>query len=309
MANYFAMFLVAMTAITGIIWAIDALFFAPTRKSMALEERKAILGDNSIIELSGDEADPYLPALVDNAKQFFPIFALVMVFRSFLYEPFQIPSGSMMPTLLVGDFILVEKFSYGIKDPIFRTKLIETGEPDRGDVVVFKFPNDPNVDYIKRIIGLPGDKIIYRNKQLYITEACDGQQPCPTEKAVKQIYSSKTDYISRGAYLEEYTEDLGDKNHSILRNPRAIDQTARYKPVQPGTAINEWIVPDSSYFAMGDNRDNSEDGRYWGFVPEANLVGEAVLIWVSFEFDRVPEDFLPTWLPSGIRFERSGNIQ
>ena len=114
---------------------------------------------------------------------------------------------------------------------------------------------------------------------------------------------------SAEVYLEEYTEELCDKNHSILRNHRASDQTARYKPVQPGTAINEWIVPDSSYFAMGDNRDNSEDGRYWGFVPEANLVGEAVLIWVSFEFDRVPEDFLPTWLPSGIRFERSGSIQ
>lgn len=309
MANYFAMFLVAMTAITGIIWAIDAIFFAPSRKVMALEERKAILGNNSIIELTGEEADPYLPVLVDNAKQFFPIFALVMVFRSFLYEPFQIPSGSMMPTLLVGDFILVEKFSYGIKDPIFRTKLIETGEPKRGDVVVFKFPNDPNVDFIKRIIGLPGDKIIYRNKQLYVTEACDGQQPCPTEKAVKQMYSGKTDYISRGAYLEEYSEELGDKSHSILRNPRAIDQTARYKPMQPGTAINEWVVPENSYFAMGDNRDNSEDGRYWGFVPEANLVGEAVLIWVSFEFDRVPEDFMPTWVPSGIRFERSGSIE
>jgi signal peptidase I len=309
MANYFALFLVAMTAITGIIWAIDALFFAPARKTMALEERKAILGGNSIIELTGEEADPNLPALVDNAKQFFPIFALVMVFRSFLYEPFQIPSGSMMPTLLVGDFILVEKFSYGIKDPVFRTKLIETGEPKRGDVVVFKFPNDPNLDYIKRIIGLPGDKIIYRNKQLYITQACDGQQPCPTEKAVKQIYSSKTDYISRGAYLEEYTEDLGGKKHSILRNPRSVDLTSRYEPVQPGTAINEWIVPESSYFAMGDNRDNSEDGRYWGFVPEANLVGKAVLIWVSFEFERVPEDFLPTWVPSGIRFERSGSIE
>jgi signal peptidase I len=309
MANYFAIFLVAMTAITGLIWAIDALFFASARKAVALEERKAILGDNSIIQLTGEEADPYLPALVDNAKQFFPIFALVMVFRSFLYEPFQIPSGSMMPTLLVGDFILVEKFSYGIRDPIFRTKLIETGEPKRGDVVVFKFPNDPNLDYIKRIIGLPGDKIIYRNKKLYITEACGGQQPCPIEKAIKQIYSNKTDYISRGAYLEEYTEDLSGKNHSILRNPRAIDQTFRYEPVQPGTAINEWIVPQSSYFAMGDNRDNSEDGRYWGFVPEANLVGEAVLIWVSFEFERVPEDFLPTWLPSGIRFERSGSIE
>jgi signal peptidase I len=308
MANYFAMFLVAMTAITGVIWAIDAWLFAPKRKAMALEERKAILGDNTITELIGEDADPHLPVLVDNAKQFFPIFALVMVFRSFLYEPFQIPSGSMMPTLLVGDFILVEKFSYGIKDPIFRTKLIETGEPKRGDVAVFKFPKDPNIDFIKRIIGLPGDKIVYRNKQLYITEACDAQQPCPTEKAVKQIFSGRTDYISRGVYLEEYTEDLGNKQHSLLRNPRAIDATARYEPVQPGTAINEWIVPAESYFAMGDNRDNSEDGRYWGFIPEANLVGEAVLIWVSFEFDRVPEDLVPAWVPSGIRFERSGSI-
>lgn len=308
MANYFAIFLVAMTAITGFIWLVDAMLFAPKRKAIALDERRAILDDESIVELEGEEADPNLPALVDNAKQFFPIFALVMVFRSFLYEPFQIPSGSMMPTLLVGDFILVEKFSYGIKDPIFRTKLIETGEPERGDVVVFKFPSDPNVDFIKRVVGLPGDRIIYRDKQLYITEACNGQQPCPTEKAITQIYTGRTDFISRGAYLEEYTEGLGTKRHSLLRNPRAIDQVARYEPRQPGTAINEWIVPENSYFVMGDNRDNSEDGRYWGFVPEANLVGEAVLIWVSFEFDRAPEDFLPTWLPSGIRFERSGTI-
>lgn len=309
MANYFAIFLVAMTAITGIIWLIDALLFAPKRKEIALNERRAILGDNSIVELSGDEADPKLPALVDNAKQFFPIFALVMVFRSFLYEPFQIPSGSMMPTLLVGDFILVEKFSYGIKDPIFRSKIIETSEPERGDVVVFKFPDDPNVDFIKRVVGLPGDRVVYRNKQLYITKACVDQNPCPTEKVIPQIYAGKSDYISRGAYLEEYTEGLGSKQHSLFRNPRSIDQTARYQPRQPGTAINEWIVPENSYFVMGDNRDNSEDGRYWGFVPDENLVGKAVLIWVSFEFDRAPEDFLPTWLPSGIRFERSGTIK
>jgi signal peptidase I len=309
MANYFAIFLVAMTAVTGIIWLIDAMLFAPKRKAIALSERRAILGDDSIVALEGEDADPNLPALVDNAKQFFPIFALVMVFRSFLYEPFQIPSGSMMPTLLVGDFILVEKFSYGIKDPIFRSKIIETGEPARGDVVVFKFPEDPNVDFIKRVVGLPGDKVVYRNKQLYITEACKGQVPCPSEKVVSQLYIGKSDYLSRGAYLEEYTESLGDKQHSIFRNPRAIDQTSRYEPRQPGTAINEWVVPEGHYFVMGDNRDNSEDGRYWGFVPDDNLVGEAVLIWVSFEFDRVPDDFLPTWVPSGIRFERSGTIE
>jgi signal peptidase I len=308
MANYFAIFLVSMTAITGIIWLVDALLFAPKRKVMALEERRAILGDSTIPELQGEDADPNLPVLVDNAKQFFPIFALVMIFRSFLYEPFQIPSGSMMPTLLVGDFILVEKFSYGIKDPIFRSKLIETGEPDRGDVVVFKFPDDPNIDYIKRVVELPGDRIIYRNKQLYITEACNMQTPCPEETIVSQVYTGRTEFFNRGAFLEEYMEELGTKQHSIVRNPRAIDQTARYKPRQPGTAINEWLVPQDSYFVMGDNRDNSEDGRYWGFVPEANLVGEAVLIWVSFEFDRVPEDIIPTWVPSGIRFERSGAI-
>ena len=308
MANYFAIFLVAMTAITGIIWLIDAMFFAAKRKAIALDERRAILGDDTITELHPDERDPNLPVLVDNAKQFFPIFALVMVFRSFLYEPFQIPSGSMMPTLLVGDFILVEKFSYGIKDPIFRSKIIETGEPERGDVVVFKFPEDENVDFIKRVVGLPGDKVVYRNKLLYITEACNGQVPCPSERVITQLYVGKSDFVSRGAYLEEYTESLGSEQHSLFRNPRAIDQTARYLPRQPGTAINEWIVPEDSYFVMGDNRDNSEDGRFWGFVPEANLVGEAVLIWISFEFDRAPEDFLPTWLPSGVRFERSGAI-
>lgn len=308
MANYFAIFLVAMTAITGLIWLIDSLLFAGKRKAIALDERKAILGDDTLTELSPEDADPNLPVLVDNAKQFFPIFALVMVFRSFLYEPFQIPSGSMMPTLLVGDFILVEKFSYGIKDPIFRTKLIETGEPERGDVVVFKFPKDENVDFIKRVVGLPGDKVVYRNKLLYITEACKDQVPCPTEKVVTQLYIGKSEFVSRGAYLEEYTEGLGDEQHSLFRNPKAIDQTARYLPRQPGTAINEWIVPENSYFVMGDNRDNSEDGRFWGFVPEENLVGEAVLIWVSFEFERAPEDFLPTWFPSGVRFERSGTI-
>jgi signal peptidase I len=308
MANYFAIFLVVMTAVTGLIWLIDAIFFAPERKAMALEERRAVLGDDTITKLEGEEADPHLPMLVDNAKQFFPIFALVMVFRSFLYEPFQIPSGSMMPTLLVGDFILVEKFSYGIKDPVFRTKLIETGEPSRGDVVVFKFPEDPSVDYIKRVVGLPGDRVVYKDKKLFITPACD-QRPCP-QTAIAQEEVGKTDFIGRmNGRLVEYKETLGENTTGILKDPNERDAISRYQPRQPGTAYNEWLVPEDHYFVMGDNRDNSEDGRFWGFVPEQNLVGNAVLIWVSFEFERQPEDFMPTWVPSGIRFERSGSIQ
>ncbi|MBF7074727.1 signal peptidase I [Glaciecola sp. MH2013] len=308
MANYFAIFLVAMTAITGLIWLIDAVFFAGKRKAAAIAERQAIVGNDVSVKLVGEEADPHMPVLVDNAKQFFPIFALVMVFRSFLYEPFQIPSGSMMPTLLVGDFILVEKFSYGIKDPIFRSKLVETGSPERGDVVVFKFPEDPSLDYIKRVIGLPGDKVVYRDKKVYLTKACEGQSPCPSEELVPQEFVGQTNYIARRKFLMEFNEGEGDKKHGILVDPGHPAEVGRYYK-QPGTMMDEYIVPEGEYFVMGDNRDNSEDGRYWGFVPEHNLVGKAVLIWVSFEFDRQPEDFLPTWVPSGIRFERSGGIQ
>jgi signal peptidase I len=307
MANYFAIFLVAMTAITGLIWLIDALMFAPKRKEMAIAERQAIVGADVVVELKGEEADPHLPALVDNAKQFFPIFALVMVFRSFLYEPFQIPSGSMIPTLLVGDFILVEKFSYGIKDPVFRSKIFETGTPEHGDVVVFKFPEDPSLDYIKRVVGLPGDRVVYSNKKLFITKACEGQSPCPQQELVQDFVGQTDFFSSRGARALEYIEGTGDTAHGILITPNEAAQSGRYFQ-QPGTKFNEWLVPEGEYFVMGDNRDNSEDGRYWGFVPEHNLVGKAVLIWVSFEFDRKEEDFMPKWVPSGIRFERSGSI-
>ena len=160
MANYFSIFLVVLTISSGLIWLLDSLLFAPKRR-----ERMALAGNGQAGE-SNLVADEKLPWLVDTAQQIFPVIAFVMVLRSFLYEPFQIPSGSMMPTLLVGDFILVEKFSYGLKDPVFRKKFVETGEPERGDIVVFKYPVNPTQDYIKRVVGLPGDTVIYRNKQV-----------------------------------------------------------------------------------------------------------------------------------------------
>jgi len=227
--------------------------------------------------------------------------------RSFLYEPFQIPSGSMMPTLLVGDFILVEKFAYGVKDPVFRSKLIETGVPERGDVVVFKYPEEPSIDYIKRVIGLPGDTVVYQNKQVYIKPKCETGNNCPKLKAVPLSFQERGEFVQDMAQLMRYTEDLGTVEHDILRHPvREISPVNFY--TQPGTRANEWIVPDGQYFVLGDNRDNSRDSRFWGFVPDANLVGKAVAIWISFEFERSPSDFLPTWVPTGVRFERAGGI-
>jgi len=289
MANYFSVFLVIMTLLTGLIWLIDSIYFAPKRKL---------------------DPSAQLPGLVDNAQQFFPIFALVMVFRSFIYEPFQIPSGSMMPTLLVGDFILVEKFSYGIKDPVWRKTLIDTGEPERGDTVVFKFPDEEgnnNVDFIKRVVGLPGEKISYRNKQIFIKPICLEGKTCLPEQEVKLSDNQASEFEQNRAKLIKSNELLGDKTHEILRHPYLGASDSSFYS-QPGTKANEWIVPPDSYFVLGDNRDNSRDSRFWGFVPEANLVGKAVFIWISFEFDRTTDSFLPSWVPTGIRFSRVGGF-
>jgi signal peptidase I len=300
MANYFSIFLVALTLASGLIWLVDSLMFAPKRK-----ERMALAGGASSPTANGTQ-DSQLPWLVDTAQQIFPVIAFVMVLRSFLYEPFQIPSGSMMPTLLVGDFILVEKFTYGLKDPVMRNKFVDIGLPERGDVVVFKFPPQPNLDYIKRVVGLPGDTVIYRNKQLQIKPACNTTENCLPLKTVELKFESRGEAYQQFAPLEKYTEQLGEVSHQIYRTQgRAV--TNRYYP-QPGTQVDEWIVPEGQYFVMGDNRDNSEDGRFWGFVPEENLVGKAVAIWISFEFDRVPSSWVPGWIPTGVRFERVGGI-
>jgi signal peptidase I len=301
MANYFSIFLVALTVASGLIWLLDSLMFASKRR-----ERMAITNVPGVAT-TALEQDAQLPWLVDTAQQIFPVIAFVMVLRSFLYEPFQIPSGSMMPTLLVGDFILVEKFTYGLKDPVMRNKFFELGKPERGDVVVFKFPPAPNLDYIKRVVGLPGDTVIYRNKQLQIKPMCDVTENCAPFQTIELKFESRGEAYQQFAPLEKYTEQLGDVSHQIYRTQGRARSNRYYS--QPGTQSDEWIVPEGQYFVMGDNRDNSEDGRYWGFVPEANLVGKAVAIWISFEFDRVPSSWIPGWIPTGVRFERVGSIK
>lgn len=290
MANYFSIFLVAMSALTGGVWLVYALFYGP-KKASQLETSGS---SGSSISLSEEVAE--MPMLVDNCKQFFPIFFGVMVFRSFIYEPFQIPSGSMMPTLLEGDFILVEKFSYGLKDPVTRTQMIDTGEVQRGDIVVFKYPLDTNIDYIKRVVGLPGETIIYSNKQVFIQAPCEPGKLCERPQPVQLGSEGDSRFLQNGVALDLFTEQLGDVEHQILRNP-VISSAAR-----------KYDVPDGHYFVLGDNRDNSQDSRFWGFVPEENLVGKATFIWMSFDFDRAEQDFLPTWIPSSIRFERVGSI-
>jgi signal peptidase I len=240
----FALLLVALTALTGVIWLIDRLFFARRRA----------------------ERDGKLPVVVDYARSFFPVILLVLLFRSFLFEPFKIPSSSMMPTLLIGDFILVNKFAYGIRLPVTNTKLVDIGEPARGDVVVFRYPKDPNIDYIKRVIGLPGDVISYRNKVVYVNDL-----------EVPQEYIGRFVGEGRGVDMtgaEEKIERLPGAEHRVLQ---------RSGMFMPGRGDARWEVPAGHYFVLGDNRDNSEDSRYWGFVPEANLVGRASVIWWNWD--------------------------
>ncbi|QUM82393.1 signal peptidase I [Moritella sp. 5] len=304
MATYFSLILVLVTFVSGIIWALDKLIWEKARaEKVAFAQSQAELPAEAIAKL-GQES-----FIVENAKSIFPVIAAVMVLRSFLYEPFQIPSGSMMPTLLVGDFILVEKFSYGVKDPVLRSTLIETGKPERGDVAVFKYPPQPTVDYIKRVVGLPGDRIAYRGKQVFIQQACSGTN-CAGFKKLDLSLVEIGKFKDQMVELQQYTEQLGDVKHNILINPSRPDLVRDfYQQDNPPTRQYEWVVPDGHYFMMGDNRDNSADSRFWGFVPEANLVGKAVFIWTSFEFERDPDSLLPSWIPTGIRFSRIGKLK
>lgn len=306
MAGYFAIFLVLLTLCSGLVWLLDATVLAPKRKSRLVMAQAAAGGtipeENSAQLLKE-------PQLVETAKSIFPVIALITLFRSFVYEPFQIPSGSMMPTLLVGDFILVEKFSYDVKDPVWRKTLYSNSTPQRGDVVVFKYPEQPTVDFIKRMVGLPGDRIIYRNKQLFIEKACQPGQTtdCGKLEMVDMTLKNEGEFYQETYPQRRYTEQLGDVAHDILQTPARREPTHMFYK-QPGTDIDEFVVPEGHYFVLGDNRDNSRDGRFWGFVPADNLVGKAVFIWMSFEFSEDPNSWLPGWVPVGVRFERLGAI-
>jgi signal peptidase I len=236
----FPLILTCGVFVMGIIWLIDALWLSKRRLQKEQQSRE-------------EQAEPLL---VEYSKSFFPVLLLVLILRSFLVEPFQIPSGSMLPTLQVGDFILVNKFAYGIRLPVIDYKVVEVGEPKRGDVMVFRYPENPKINYIKRVIGLPGDKIAYKNKTLYINGV----------KADQTFVSEK--WFPHSELLQE---KLGAVSHSI------------YRDVAVAAIDVEVVVPAGKYFMMGDNRDNSNDSRYWGFVPEANIVGKAFAVWLHWD--------------------------
>lgn len=255
----FSLVLALGALITGVIWLLDILFFASGRKEDIdqLEE-----GGRERDVPTKEESEPFL---VEYSKFLFPVFFIVLILRGFVVEPFKIPSGSMIPTLEIGDFILVSKFSYGLRVPVLNTKILDLGDPKRGDVVVFRFPENPQIDYIKRVVALPGDMVAYRDKQLYL----NGELIESTE-------------LSRSTFgFTEYTryeENLLGYQHEmqVSSNPANFDIVT--------------TVPRGHYFVMGDNRDNSNDSRVWGFVPDANLKGRAFAIWMNFQgWNRMPK--------------------
>ena len=229
--------------VTGAIWALDAKYWAKDR-------------------LSDDE----MPILVEYARSFFPVILIVLVLRSFLFEPFRIPSSSMRPTLVVGDFILVNKFTYGLRLPVVDTKILDLNDPQRGDIMVFRYPENPSIDYIKRVVGVPGDRIEYRNRRLFVNG-----QPAEMTKRGTHLWMNNQCHTIDSLRFREQT---ADKDHEILIIPRRASR-----------AEGEWTVPEGHYFMLGDNRDNSRDSRYWGFVPEENIVGKAVAVWMSWDFN------------------------
>ncbi len=232
----FALCLVILTAVSGIIYLLDVLIWSKKRKTQQQPSR-----------------------LIEYSRSFFPVFLIVLLLRSFLVEPFRIPSGSLEPTLLVGDFLAVNKFAYGLRLPVWEKKVLPIANPKTGEIVVFRWPPDPSYDYIKRVIGVPGDKIAYRNKTLTVNGV-----------EAKQTFVRYTTDESSGNAVAEYRENLNGVEHEIFTRPNvpAVDF--------------EVTVPEGQYFMMGDNRDDSADSRFWGFVADKYLRGKAFLIWMSW---------------------------
>ena len=255
--------LVIGVLLTGVIWLIDRLFLAAARQNRA---QAATSPGRQTPNPSEESVALYRePWYVEYSKSFLPVLLIVLVLRSFVAEPFRIPSGSMMPTLLVGDFILVNKYAYGLRLPVLHLKILELGQPKRGDVAVFRFPRNPSDDYIKRIVGLPGDHIAYYDKVLYV----NGQ---PMKQVPGGDYTGiGSGIVMTGAQLKE--EVLEDVTHDILIKRDRMN------------VEDEYIVPPGHYFVLGDNRDNSNDSRFWGFVPEGYLVGKAFMIWLNWDIE------------------------
>jgi len=286
----FALLLFLATVVTCAYWLAERFYFLPRRRRAAealdasLARRREELSRQGITQVDTVDAKAserliMQPWWLDWTAGLFPVILVVFLLRSFLFEPFKIPSGSMMPTLLTGDLILVNKFVYGLRLPVINTKITDGRPPARGDVMVFRYPPKPSMDYIKRVVGVPGDEVAYLNKKLTI----NGQ---PVSKdAVPDFFDEET-----MRYLKQYTEKLGDAQHKLLNDDtrRAGLSEAEIMPFPNQENCRYSVegvvckVPPGYYFMMGDNRDNSLDSRYWGFVPDANIVGKAFLIWMNF---------------------------
>ncbi|MGH8781484.1 signal peptidase I [Paraburkholderia sp.] len=285
----FALILFVLVVLTGVAWVLDKLIFVPQRRRAAdaavaeFDRQQARVGerfaDENAPQTRAHLRDEKLrqPWWLEYTASFFPVILVVFVVRSFVVEPFKIPSGSMVPTLLVGDFILVNKFDYGIRLPIVNTKITQGRPLQRGDVVVFRYPKDESVDYIKRVIGLPGDVVAYQDKQLTING-----KPVP-ETALPDYFDEE-----RIGYAKQFEEDLDGRKNAILNNPAVppFIVGAEDYPYRDNCQYNArgviCKVPPGNYFMMGDNRDNSADSRYWGFAPDQNIVGRAFFIWMNF---------------------------
>ncbi len=242
--------------------------------------------------------------ILDQCRSLFVVLLVVLIIRSFVFEPFRIPSASMMPTLFAGDFIAVNKFSYGIKNPFTNRNLIDTSLPKRGDVAVFRYPLEPDTDFIKRIVGLPGDRISYHNKRLTVIPR-DGSTPL----TIVTKFQASGEYFMNGQPdqpQDRLTENLGGVEHDILINPLS---DSSYQYFVQGGARGEWTVPEGHYFVMGDNRDNSRDSRFWGFVPFDNLIGRASFIWLSLGYKEDPQNWFQEHIPNEFRFRRLGSIR
>jgi signal peptidase I len=285
----FALLLFTLTVVTFVYWLAERYRFKPAREAAAAAlqqqdaERRAGLARMGIDKVDGDveQAKHKLlaqPWWLDWTAGLFPVILVVFLLRSFLFEPFKIPSGSMVPTLLVGDLILVNKYHYGVRLPVLNKKIVANQDPKRGDVMVFRYPVDPRVDYIKRVVGIPGDEVAWLNQKLSING-----QPVPTQ-SLGEFYDEDS-----LRYVPMFSELLGTVEHRILVDPKRpaffggdqksfpMHQNCRYQP--EGVVCK---VPPGHYFMMGDNRDNSQDSRFWGFVPDENIVGRAFFVWMNF---------------------------
>jgi signal peptidase I len=288
----FALLLFVLTVITFAYWLAERFYFAPRRvravvtfeqQDAARREQLARQGITRVDDNVAETRQALLmqPWWLDWTAGLFPVIVVVFLLRSFLFEPFKIPSGSMKPTLLIGDLILVNKFHYGIRLPVLNQKIVPIDDPHRGDVMVFRYPLDPSTDYIKRVVGLPGDEVSFHNQKVYV----NGQEAPLTPVPGPGFYDEDT-----RSYEPQFTERLGTVDHLITINPQSdqfhwASESVTFPFRENCRYSSEGVtckVPAGNYFMMGDNRDNSQDSRFWGFVPDENIVGKAFYVWMNF---------------------------